>query len=87
MYCMYGNFCMITSMCVYIHCMTCIISSRCEFCDVFSLVDQEDAKRDREDYILTLDEMYANDFPSPTCVDKDTPQTECNGLYFPELHS
>lgn len=53
----------------------------------FSLVDQEDAKRDREDYILTLDEMYANDFPSPTGVDKDTPQTECNGLYFSELHS
>ena len=57
------------------------------WCVLFLLLDQEDAKRDREDYVLTLDEMYANDFPSPTDVDKDTPQTECNGLYFPKFYS
>jgi len=31
--------------------------------------------------------MQANDFPSPTDVDKDSPETECNGLYFPEFNS
>ena len=45
------------------------------------MLDQEDAKKDREDYILSLDEMSANDFPSPTDVNKDTPETECNGKY------
>jgi len=82
---MYENYCamMNCSMCKY-------ISSDFEFCNnimFFLLLEQEDSKRGREDYILTLDEMYANDFPSPTDVDKDTLQTECNGLYFPEFYS
>jgi len=76
---MYENYC------AMMNCSMCkCISSDFEF---FLLLDQEDSKRGREDYILTLDEMYANDFPSPTDVDKDTPQTECNGLYFPEFYS
>lgn len=53
----------------------------------FLLLNKEGAKSDREDYILTLDEMYANDFPSPTDVNKDTGETECSGLYFPEFYS
>ena len=48
---------------------------------------QKDVKRNREYYLLALDEMQANDFPSPTDVDKDSPETECNGLYFPEFNS
>lgn len=46
---------------------------------IFLLLNQEDAKKDREDYILSLDEMSANDFPSPTDINKDTPEAECNG--------
>ena len=51
----------------------------------FFSLGQQDATPDRENYILTLDEMYANDFPSPTDDNKNTPETECNGLYFPEV--
>ena len=64
-----------------------ILSSDFEFSGVFFLLlGQQDATTDRENYILTLDEMYANDFPSPTDVNKNTPETECKGLYFPEFY-
>lgn len=75
---LYGNYFMFTAaVCL---CNYSIISTILKFLIViFLFLNQEDAKKDREDYILSLDEMSANDFPSPTDINKDTPETECNG--------
>lgn len=47
---------------------------------LFVFLVQTEVKHGREDYILTPDEMYENDFPLPTDVNKDTGETEHEGM-------